>query len=184
MITRRLLRGYGLGNKCLRIPRADRGEHPTRHFGNVGDPVCTARRVLVAAIAQARHDGMTGVTFSVDPNTGEPKMQYYQTRRAGEIQYWEMISPPACVFPFLLQVIMTSAELSESIPIEGRITAREGFRKLHLRLRIQSGYVVDLSWEQEPGQRKRVRTRKRARFVFWVTMPNGNQDNALGSERT
>ncbi|GEM_PF-4822668 len=146
MIVRRVIRTCGLGNKCLRIPRADHGALLDGRFSNMGDPVNTARRILAATIAQARHDSMTGVTFSVDPNTGEPKAHYYRTCGGGEMQSWEMISPPASVFPFILQVIMIIADLSDTVPIEGRIMAREGLRRLDLRLRVPSAYVVDLSW--------------------------------------
>lgn len=113
----------------------------------------SARALLSCILAQAIHDAMTQVEFSIDEETWAAAMRYWGPADAESPEWWEMTAPPATEYPYLFQAIITSTRLEPGIPMRGSITARLRGKDFDISVEFESLARIRVQWPDEVVQR-------------------------------
>lgn len=138
---------FHTGRSTLRIHNVRPGTKGTieQYWGEpVGEE--RARTLLSFILAQSMNDGMTKLGCGIKDGTGEAWLRYFGPVECAEPIWWEMVPPPPHVFPAMLKLIISIAELEDAVPIHGRIRAAIGRTPVDLELRLPDLYSFEIEW--------------------------------------
>jgi hypothetical protein len=110
-----------------------------------------AAELIAFILLQSVRDGMSRVVIGVNLSDNEPYMKYCRRDSAGQFECWDMVPPPAHMFPFLLQYVLSVTELEPSMPIRGQAAARRDGRDITLQVAITPPSEFTISWDREAG---------------------------------
>lgn len=145
----RLTGGSSLSSRRLSIPKIKprRETVITCDTSSAQKRAEAARTLLGCILAQALHDDMTQVEFTVDAQMQEMAMRYRGPADAESPQWWEMTAPPASEYPFLLQAIFYFTQLEPGLPIRGTIAVRHGRTDIEVDVELDSTNCIRLRWD-------------------------------------
>lgn len=111
--------------------------------------------LLSYMITQAMSDGMTMVRIGIDRTTFEAYLQYYGPTGYDNPRWWDMTPPPKCVFPYILQYLMSIASVECGMPIQGKIQVKNKHKfletehkKLTIDICMPDLYTIELKWPE------------------------------------
>lgn len=105
-----------------------------------------AAQLLGLLLLQAMTDRMGFIRIGVDTAAGRSHMRYGRLDGAGREESWEMVAPPAELFPFLLQYLMSVTKLEPSFPIHGTAVARKGDNRIQLSVAFDTSHGFEIRW--------------------------------------
>ena len=118
------------------------------------DTVCVkeAKALLEAIFSQVLHDGMAGLSCGVDTASGEPWLRYHGRSESSEgPASWDMVPPPAFVYPAMIKYLLGAAELLPQMPLQGRLRARCEDRELVLMAKFGDAFSFEIKFPEPEG---------------------------------
>ncbi len=104
--------------------------------------------MLAAILAQAMQDKMGVVRLRMTADGSALSMQYCGPADSDQPQWWDMVPPPACVYPQILQALIELADMRPAMPLSGHVPARRDGRPVRIDFELRDGHELTLTWDR------------------------------------